>query len=114
MLQLNFAWVLKMRDMTKEEAREIFERAKLEVSSLEVVMNRTSTDQEVRDGVLHKLLKMFYESTGKHDPVFLKEGESHEQAIAKFLRDIPGSYDPYKDIEDVIEVAMEQRRRWQQ
>lgn len=97
--------------MTKEEAQEIFERAKRELPSWKVVMNGRYTEQEVREGVLHELLKMFYEATGNDNPVFRKEGESYEMAIAEFLRDNPGSYSPYEDIEDVVEVAMEHRRR---
>jgi hypothetical protein len=35
--------------MTKEEAQEIFARAKQELPSWEVVMNRTYTDEQVYD-----------------------------------------------------------------
>jgi hypothetical protein len=100
--------------MTKEEAQKIFERAKRELSSWDVVMNVAYTDQEVRDGVLYKLLKMFYVATGNHNSVILQYGQSYEDAIAEFLRDNPGSYSPRHDIEEVVEVAMEHRRRWQQ
>jgi hypothetical protein len=100
--------------MTKEEAQEIFERAKGDLSSWEVVMNRTYTDEQVRDRVQSNLLRMFYGAIGHDGPVMLKSEQSYEQAIADLLRDNPGSYHPHNDIEDVIEVAMEHRRRWQQ
>ena len=100
--------------MTKEEAQEIFERAKRELPSWEVVMNGTYTDEQVRDGVLFNMLKMFYGAIGHDDQIFRKPEQSFEGAIAEFLVDNPGSYHPHNDIEDVIEVAMEQRRHWQQ
>jgi hypothetical protein len=100
--------------MTKETAQEIFERAKRELPSWELVMNRTYTDEQVRDGIQSNLLKMFYEAIGNDGPVMRKPEQSYVEAIAEFLRDNPGSYHPHNDIEDVIEVAMEHRRRWQQ
>jgi hypothetical protein len=100
--------------MTKEEAQEIFKKAKRELPSWEVVMNRTYNDEQVRDGVQCNLLKMFYEAIGHDGPVVRKHDQSFEAAIAEILQDIPGSYHPHNDIEAVIEVAMEHRRRWQQ
>jgi hypothetical protein len=100
--------------MTKEQAKEIFERAKRDQLSWEVVMNRTYTDEQVRDGIHSNLLRMFYEAAGHDGSVMRKPEQSYEQAIAEFLIDNPGSYHPHNDIEDVIEVAMEHRRRWQQ
>jgi len=100
--------------MTKEQAKEIFERAKRDLLSWEVVMNRTYTDEQVRDGIQSNLLRMFYEAIGHDGSVMRKPEQSYEQAIAEFLIDNPGSYHPHNDIEDVIEVAMDHRRRWQQ
>ena len=98
----------------KEEVQGIFERAKRELPSWEVVLNSTYTDAQVRDGVQSNLLKMFYEAIGHDGPVIRKPEQSYEQAIAELLLDNPGSYHPHNDIEDVIEAAMEHRRRWKQ
>jgi hypothetical protein len=99
--------------MTKEEAQHLFEKAKNELPSWEVVMNNTYTNEQVRDGVLFNILKIFHGAVGHDGPVVRKAGESFEEAICQLVLHHTGSYIPNREIEEVVEAALEHRKRWQ-
>lgn len=99
--------------MTPDEAKQVLENAMQTVSGWEVVMNMTNSDETVRQGVLAGLLTMFYKAAGSEGDAFLKEGESYEGAIGRFLSDSPGSNNWLRvKIDEVVETAFEHRRRW--
>jgi hypothetical protein len=97
--------------MTVDEIRGIFEKAKRELPSWEVVMNSTYSDEQVRDGVLFNLLKIFYAAFGLDDEVMRQPGESFEEAL-KHLVYSRTSYIPSREIKDIVEAALEHRSRW--
>jgi hypothetical protein len=99
--------------MTKEDVIGIFEKAKHDPPSWQVVMNNTYTDEQVRTGVLLNLLKMLYTAIEHDGPVMRKPSESFEEAINSLVLHHT-SYIPNREIEDVVETTMKHRRQWQQ
>lgn len=99
-----------MNAMTKEEAKRIFEKAKQELASWEVVMNSTYTDEQVRHGVLLTLLKIVSEAIGREDPAMRRPGESLEETICRWVLQETGSYIPDHEIEDVVKAAIDHRK----
>ena len=98
--------------MTIDEVQGVFERAKHELTSWEVVMNRTYSDEEVRDGVLFNLLKIFYSAFGVNDDVMRHPGESFEDALKNLIYRRT-SYMPSREIKEILEATFEYRSRWQ-